>query len=133
MREANHSDVDYFVQAGKEFCEQTPFKFDQESYRSVIHSLVDDPDVVSVVDGDPVKCHSVAKLIPNFYNANEIIAKVFTTWGIGGLRCFIEVEKITKARGAKFIIADSMIAPRIIRFYERQGMTCQDSVFIKEL
>ncbi len=133
MRKAVHSDINYCVLAGREFCEQTPFEFDEESYSLVVHSLVDDPDVVFVVDGDPVQCHSVAKLIPNFYNANEIIAKVFTTWGAGGLRCFVEVERLAKEKGAKFIMADSLREPRIERFYERRGMTIQDSVFIKEL
>ena len=133
MRTAEHADIDYFIKAGMEFCEYTPFSFDAESYAVVIHNLVDDADCVAIVDGDPVKCHSVAKLIPNFYNADEIVAKVFTTWGPGGLKCFAEVERICKARGARFLMADSMIAPRVQKFYERRGMTQQDSVFIKEL
>ena len=133
MRPAEHKDIEYFVRVGKEFCEYTPFSFDAESYAEIIGSLIDDPDCVSVVGGDPVKCHSVAKLVPNFYNANEIVAKVFTTWGKGGLKCFAEVEKICRDRGAKFLIADSMIEPRVIKFYEKHGMSHQDSVFMKVL
>lgn len=133
MRPAGYEDIDYFVRAGKEFCEYTPFSFDVKSYSEVIKSLIDDPYCVLVVDGEPAKCHSVAKLVPNFYNANEIVAKVFTTWGLGGLKCFREVERQCRERGAKFLIADSMIAPRVMKFYERRGMEHQDSVFIKVL
>ena len=133
MRSAEHNDIDYFVEAGREFCEYTPFSFDAESYAEVIHELIDDEDCVSMVDGDPVRCHSVAKLMPNFYNASEIVAKIFTTWGNGGLNCFVEVERICKQRGAGFLMADSMITPKVTRFYERNGMELQDSVFIKVL
>ena len=133
MRNAQHSDMDYFVRAGREYCEYTPFSFNQESYVEVLNNVIDDPDCIFIVSGDPVNCHSLAKLTPNFYNASEIIAKVFSTWGLGGLKCFREVERIAKQRGAKFLLADSMIEPRIIRFYEKTGMVLQDSVFIKEL
>ena len=133
MREARHEDIEYFIQAGWDFCKQTPFTFDEEDYAAIVHKLIDDPDCIAVVDGDPVQCHSVANLLPSFYNAGETIAKVFTTWGDGGLNCFVEVERQAKERGARFLIADSFIAPRIIRFYKRRDMYLTDSVFIKEL
>jgi len=75
----------------------------------------------------------MAKLMPNLYNDSEIIAKVFTTWGQGGLKCFTEVERISKERGAMFLMADSMIAPKIIQCYENIGMKMHDSVFMKRL
>ncbi len=133
MRRARHEDIEYFVQAGWDWCKHTPFTFDEEDYAGIVHALIDDRDCIAVVDGEPVRCHSVAKLSPSFYNAGEVIAKVFTTWGDGGLNCFVEVERLAKERGAKFLIADSFIAPRIIKFYERRDMYLTDSVFIKEL
>jgi len=133
LRPASRDDIDYFILAGKTFCEHTPFSFDEKSYEAVVRQLLDDPDCIAIVDGDPTKCHCVAKLIPNFYNGNEIIAKVFTTWGPGGLNCFVEVERICKEMGAMFLSADSMIAPRVTRFYERRGLQHFDSVFMKRM
>ena len=131
MREARHEDIDYFIRSGKAFCESTPFSFDAESYAEAVHNIIDDPDCISAVI--PGKAHCVAKLVPNFYNDSEIIAKVFTTWGKGGLLCFTEVEKQARNQGATFLMADSFIDSRVIRFYERHNMTLADSVFIKEL
>lgn len=133
MREATTDDIDYFIKAGQDFCEYTPFVFDSDSYADVIRQLLDDPDCIAIVDGNPTHCHCVAKLMPNFYNDGEIIAKVFTTWGHGGLKCFAEVERICKEMGAIFLMADSMIAPKIIKFYENIGMKLNDSVFMKRL
>lgn len=130
MRPAKHSDIGYFVRAGREFCAFTPFQFDAPSYAEAIHALLDDPNVIAIV-GD--ECHCVARLAPNFYNAGEVVARIISTWGKGGLECFREVERLCTERGARFIMADSWIEPRIERFYERQGMTRMDSVFIKEL
>lgn len=133
MRWATTDDIDYFIQAGKDFCQHTPFVFDAKSYTEVVRELLDDPDCIAIVDGNPTRCHCAAKLMPNFYNDNEIIAKVFTTWGRGGLKCFTEVERICRDRGVMFLMADSMIVPKIIKFYENIGMKMHDSVFMKRL
>ena len=130
MRKAEHSDLAWFIEAGRAFCEHTPFEFDEGSYANACMTLIDSPEVISAV-GD--RCHCLALLVPNFYNGNEIIAKVFTIWGNGGLKCFREVERQAKERGAKFILADSFVEPRLCKFYERHGMTLTDSVYLKEV
>lgn len=133
MRPARHDDIDYFIRAGREFCKETPFAFNAEDYAERVHKIINDPNTVSIVNGDPVCCHSAATLYPSMYDASQIIARVFTTWGPGGLDCFVEVEHRCRDRGAAFIMADSYIAPRIMRFYKRRGMKRADSVFIKAL
>ncbi len=130
MRRAKHSDIDYFVRAGREFCENTPYSFDEDGYSMFVHEIIKDPDsIVLVGDG----CHCAAKLVPSFYNPEQLICRVFTTWGAGGLECFREVERIAVIEGADFILADSYIEPRIMKFYELNNMRQTDSVFIKEL
>ena len=45
----------------------------------------------------------------------------------------LEGQRQAKNRGASFLMADSYIEPRIMKFYERQGMSLTDSKFIKAL
>lgn len=130
VRKATYDDLDYFIEAGRDFCLHTPFSFDADSYGESVKAILANPDCLAYVTGTG---HSVALLVPNFYNSDEIIAKVFTTWGKGGLKCFREVEKQSRAKGAKFIMADSYIQPRVIKFYERIGMRLADWVYIKDL
>ena len=133
MRPAEHKDIDYFVRVGEEFCKNTPYTFDADGYSMFIHGIIKDPDSISIVNGDPVICHCAAKLVPSFYDPEQIVCRVFTTWGKGGLECFREVERLAVIRGADFILADSYIEPRIMRFYEHICMRQTDSVFIKEV
>lgn len=133
MRRAEHSDIDYFVRAGREFCTHTPYSFNEDGYSMFVHEIIKDPDSIVLVNGDPVGCHCAAKLVPSFYDPEQTVCRVFTTWGPGGLKCFDEVERIAIIEGADFILADSYIEPRIMNFYENNGMRQTDSVFIKEL
>ena len=131
MRDALQSDIPYFVEAGRQFVQFTPFSFDAESYAEALERIIDaETTVSSVIEG---KGHCAATLGPSMFDSRELIARVFTTWGRGGLRCFIDVERKAKKRGAKFIVADSYVEPRIIKFYERRGMFLTDSVYLKAL
>lgn len=133
MRLAAHEDIGYFVNAGREFAKNTPYSFDEDSYTRLVHEVIKNPQYLVIVDGDSTQCHCAAMLAPSIYNVDEIVARVFTTWGPGGLNCFREVETLAKEEGAKFIIADSFTEPRMMKFYERNGMKPADTVFIKEL
>lgn len=125
--------MDYFVSAGREFCKHTPFSFDPESYAEMAKGIIESPDVICIVDGDPVRCHCAAKLVPSLYDSQQVVARVFTTWGRGGLNCFERVEGLCREAGAHFLIADALIAPAITRFYERRGMKQIDTLFMKAL
>lgn len=133
MREPTHEDIPYFIRAGRAFSDLTPLGFDSGSYAENVRQMIDSPSVIAVVDGDPVRAHCAAALTPSLYDASEVIARVYTTWGPGGLRCFREVEKRAKERGARFLIADSFAEPRVMKFYERIGMQQADITYIKEL
>lgn len=133
MREARHEDIDYFIRAGREFTKSTPFSFDADGYSRFVHELLKNEDAIVLVSGEPIQGHCAALLVDSFYDPNELVCKVFSTWGKGGLQCFYEVQAIAEERGADFLLADSFIEPRIMRFYDKIGMRQADSVFIKEL
>ena len=133
MRKARHDDLPYFIEAARQFVAYTPLRFNPESYAKTVTEMIDDESVICFVNGNPPAGHCAAKLIASFYDSSEIIAHVYTTWGIGGLRCFQEVVNAAKERGATLLMADSFIEARIIRFYERQDMKLTDSIYIKRL
>lgn len=122
--------MDHFIGAGRDFCAITGFSFDDESYAKSLQEILDAENSI-VVTGDG--CHCVAMLVPSLYDSRETIARVFSTWGRGGLRCFREVERIAKERGARYMIADQMYDKRIGSFYRRIGMREADTTYIKEL
>jgi len=133
MRRAQHSDINYFVRVGREFCENSFYSFDEDGYSMFAHEIIKVPDCIVLVSGDPVISHCAAKLVPSFYDPGQIVCRVFSTWGPGGLECFREVERIAVLEGAHFILADSYIEPRIMNFYKHNDMRQADSVFVKEL
>ncbi|MCP4934697.1 MAG: hypothetical protein GY927_10955 [bacterium] len=133
FRYAEHSDIDYLIGAAKAFIPHTPYSFDEGSYTMVAHSLIKDPDSIFIVRGRPAECHCVAKLVSSIYNRDEVIARVVSTWGPGGLKCFDEVERLAYINGAKFIMADLLVEPRMESFYRRLGMTKADTLYFKEL
>ena len=132
-REATHDDIEYFVESGREFCAKTPFDFDAEGYAENVARFIDSDECIAVVTGDPVSGHSVGVLVSSFWRPDNILCKIFTTSGRGGLRCFREVERRAADAGAKYLFADSWLEPRIISYYEKNGMSLTDKVFLKEL
>lgn len=132
MRPGCIEDLLYFVEAGRAYTQLTPFAFDAESYAKNVLRLLDDPMVVTVVTGEPVTGHSVARLSPSLYDDGQIIGRVFTTWGKGGLSCLREVERQCFNRGASFVIVDAWMEPRLEKVYLRQGYESADRLFVKE-
>lgn len=133
VRAATYDDIDYLLSSSKAFCEKTPLSFDTDGHLQQLKQILDNDDAIVVVGGDPVTCHCAGVLTPSFWNPDDIICKIFTTSGAGGLQCFREVERIARERGATFLMADSWLEPRIISFYERNNMSAMDTVFLKEL
>ena len=131
MRPGCIEDLVYFIEAGREYSKETPFRFDAESYARNVIQLLNDPQVITMVTGNPVTGHSVARLTPSLYDESEIIGRVFTTWGKGGLRCFQEVERQCFQRGARFVMADTWIEPRLANVYRRRGYQAADSLLVK--
>ena len=131
MRLARIDDLDYFIQAGREFCEHSPFAFNEPDYARNVLRILDDP--IHIVIVEPGLAHCAAQLAPSLYDSSQIIGRVFSTWGTGGLKCFSGVERECQRRGAVFLIADAWLTPRIAKFYRRRGMREADRVFLKEL
>lgn len=125
--------MDYFIRAGEEFCQSTPFTFHAPSYAKNVAGVLTDPEAIAIVFGEPVTGHCVAKLSRNLYNDSEIIARIVTTWGNGGLKCYREVRRQAKKIGANFIRADVYIEPRMAKVYERDGMVLTDGVYTGKL
>ncbi len=132
FRPARHSDIGYFVDVAREFNKSMPYTLDEDSYTISIHELIKDPDAIFVVKGNPAIAHCLIRLGHSIYNQYEIIARVVSTWGPGGLECFRYAEALAQAEGAHFLIADSFAETRIEKFYLRNGMKEMDKSFCKE-
>ena len=130
IREATFDDLDYFVSAGRKYAETIGFLFDEEIYRSSIVSLIESPLVICHVI--PAKAHCAIMLTQSMFG-NEIIAKVFTTWGRGGTKCFKSAMRVAKEMGASKIIADANLSPQIVRFYEGIGLKQYDTNYMGNL
>ena len=130
IREANIGDLPYFATAAQEFIQYTPFELDIENYLDNVIEATYDPDVIIYTSGEG---HAAVRLVRSLYCRSELIARVFTTWGKDGLRCFRACEQWAKDHGARYLMADSLMEPRIETFYQRHGMTKADQVYIKEL
>lgn len=133
IREPVSDDLLYFMEAGRLFTEKTPYSFDENYYAEQVMNFIEADHTIIRVKGYPAEAHCAAMLIPSMYHPDEFICRVFSTWGNGGLECFREVERQAQATGAHFLIADSYIEPRIMKFYAHNGMTHSDVVFLKEL
>ena len=131
IREATIDDLPYFAQAGKEFIKTTAYTLDSDVYFENMLDYIDNPDVGLFVIGAP-SGHCGIALIQSMYG-KELIGRVVTTWGKGGLKCFKAAEQWAKDHGAKYLIADSLVDPRICKFYERNGMKQIDVLFSKGL
>ena len=131
MRRATTADMAYLLKAGEDFCRETPYSFDRQSYAQTAWHIINSDDFIVLVDGEPARCHAAAQLAPSMYDVSETIARVFTTWGPGGLKCFRALEKACRDAGASFIIADSFTDDRIASFYRRRGFEQQDKLFMR--
>lgn len=130
IREATLSDLPQFAKAASEFIVRTPFHLNIEDYLENVIGILGDTNSVVYTSGEG---HAAVTLTPSFYDRSQVIGRVFTTWGKGGLECFRACEQWAKEHGAAFLIADSFIDPRITKFYERIGMTQTDHLYMKVL
>ncbi len=128
IREAEISDLPYFIKAAQEFIEETPFNLDPESYLNQVIDLIQSDNAAIFTTG---KGHCAVVLVPSLYDENQIIAKIVSTWGKGGLKCFKVASEWASANGATVLMADSYIEPRMEKFYLRTGMTPADIVYMK--
>lgn len=131
IRKAELSDLPYFARAAQEFIKDTIYTLDPEIYLDNMVGFIQNPDIGLFVIGEP-SGHCGVGLIQSVYG-DETIARVLTTWGDGGLKCFKHAEQWAKERGAKYLMADSLHEPRIRSFYERNGMSQADILYTKGL
>ena len=130
IREAQYSDLPYFYKAAKEFIDLTPFSLDVESYLNNIIQLMESESAGIFTNGS---AHCAVILIPSLYDSNETIARVISTWGAGGLKCFDAAVKWAKENSADILIADSYVEPRMESFYKRFGMVQTDKVYLRKI
>jgi len=128
IRRAEMLDLPYFLRTAQEFVEHTPFSLDPESYLIQVADMIHRKDMAIFTTGEG---HCAVALMPSMYDTNQIVAKVVSTGGTGGLKCFRKAAKWAQGEGASILIADSYLEPRMDKFYERFGMIQTDSVFIK--
>ncbi len=128
IREAELSDLPYFMRAAQDFVQATPLSLDPESYLNNVIELIYNDDAVIFTTGFG---HCAVILVPSLYDSEQIIARVISTWGRGGLQCFKSSVRWAKEHGASLLMADSYIEPRIEKFYERFGMIRADNVYMK--
>ena len=128
IREATLSDLPYFMRAAHDFVQATPLSLDPESYLNNVIELIYNDDAMIYTTGSG---HCAVILVPSLYDSEQIIAKIITTWGRGGLQCFRAAVKWAAEQGASLLMADSYIEPRIEKFYERFGMIRADNVYMK--
>ena len=131
VREAELTDLPYFARAAKTFIKDTIYTLDPEIYLDNMVGFIMNPEVGLFVTGEP-SGHCGVVLVESMYG-DETVARVVTTWGKGGLICFKHAEQWAKDRGAKYLMADSLHEPRIRTFYERNGMTQTDILYMKGL
>lgn len=130
IRDIIPDDVDYFIGAGKEYCELVGFDFDEEVFLAGLVEQVRSPATrFFVLDG---KAHCVISLSKSIFG-KDVIAKVLSTWGPGGTRCFREAMKWARESGATKIIADANLSPEIARFYKRARMKKYDTNYMGDL
>ena len=128
IREAEISDLPYFIKAAQEFIEETPFNLDPESYLDQVIDFIQRDDTAIFTTGSG---HCAIVLVPSLYDDKQIIAKVVSTWGSGGLQCFKVAAQWAFDNGASVLMADSYIEPRMKKFYQRFGMVQADIVYMK--
>ena len=133
IREATLDDAQYFVDAGKAFCEQAKQSFDLQSFAdSAFHILTGD-DYRVFVYGDPVTAHCGIALTDSMYDKSVRVARVFTTWGDGGIKCFRHAMQWAEDNGIHLFMADSLLDRRIEKLYGRLGMFKADVLFTARL
>ena len=120
----------YLISAASEFVAQTPFSIDEEDFKQNVILFASNPDAVIFTTGSS---HCAAVISSSLYKSDEFICRIVSTWGKGGMRCFDAVERWAKGRGAKFLIADSYLEPRITKLYKRRGMKGTDQLFMKAI
>jgi len=130
IRQAEISDLPYFLRAAQEFIELTPFSLDVESYLDNMIQLISNESSGIFTTGTG---HCVIVLVPSLYNSNEIIGRVISTWGVGGLKCFKHAVRWAKHNGASILMADSFVDTRMESFYKRFGMIQTDRVYLRTI
>lgn len=126
------SDLPYALDAAEKYCAQQGTEYDEDHSREFILRAMEIGHVfVATENGEPVG-HSGAIIAPDFYSPN-LTARVFTTWGKGGLQCLKYVTAVVKMHGAKKIIADAPTGSRLRKIYERMGYDHTYDFFIKDL
>ena len=131
MREATIADLPHFARAAEAFIPSTPFVLDLESYLENVVRLIESPDVGIFVNDRGGHC--AVMLQPSLYSSGQLLARVISTWGTGGLECFKACERWARERGAEVLMADCLTDERIASFYAKIGMQSMDSVYVKGL
>jgi len=130
IRDPISEDLDYFIEAGREYTKLVGFDFDEEVFiRTLVTAITSEQVKFFVLDG---KAHCIIQLTPSLYG-RDIIARVVTTWGKGGTRCLRAAYEWAKEQGATKIIADANLNPKIARVYKELGMKKYDTNYMGDL
>ena len=130
IREPLADDLDYFIDVGKQYAEENGLDFDEGIYLGSLMEIAQNQNVkIYVIPG---QSHCIMRLFQSTYG-KDVIARVLSTAGKGGIQCFRKARRWAIRRGATKIIADANKEPRIDKFYRRIGMHKQDTNYIGDL
>jgi hypothetical protein len=134
IRRLAHNDIEYCVNAARKFCEIKERPFDEEHSRSFITATIYNGHALVALDsnGKPTG-HSAALVFPDMYSP-RLTARVFTTWGKGGLKCFEYLLSVLKMQGVKEVIADCWDGDeRLSNYYKKKGFDKSYEFYTKEI
>lgn len=130
IRGATEDDLGYFIAAARSYAEVIGLDFDEDVFTESFYSLLEAENIFFFVI--PNRAHCVIMLTPSLFG-NDLVAKVISTWGRGGVDCFRAARKFAKSRGATKIMADANLSQRLVKFYKRVGMKKFDTNFMGDL
>ena len=72
-------------------------------------------------------------MIDSAYDRSEKTARVMSTWGKGGVKCFHHALRWAKDNDIQLFSADSFLDERIEKVYKRSGMSKADVLYVTRL
>jgi hypothetical protein len=133
VREATFDDAKYFLRAAEKFCKQAGLKYNRNDTADSLFGWFNSASVKMFVLGDPAMAHCIVAVVPSSYDRSERTARVISTWGHGGIKCFHHALRWAKENQIELFSADSFLDERFERVYERAGMSKADVLYVTRL
>lgn len=133
IREATFDDAKYLIEAGRKFCKKAGLRFNEHDCADTVFGYFTDDRVKIFVRGKPAKGHCIVMVIDGIYDRGETTARVISTWGKGGIKCFHHALRWAKENKIELFCADSLLEERLEEVYKRSGMSKADVLYVTRL